>query len=188
MKNYQTITRKGTFDSAHRVMNESMKCFNQHGHTYLYQLTFRFTNTESIGYAIDFKEIKRVACQWIDDMLDHAAIYNPKDVDYIAPCLKHNSKLWLMSLEGIGEYCNPSVENIVREIFLAVELLFGETYSSMGLKLHRIKLFETPNCFTVCGPKSIPQYQRENFLSVRGDEIRKYSELKGVVQYDDRKV
>lgn len=183
----QTITRKGTFDSAHRVMNESQKCFNQHGHTYLYELTFQFTSTEEIGYAIDFKEIKRVACQWIDDMLDHAAIYNPKDIDYIEPCLKHKSKLWLMSLEGDGEYCNPSVENIVREIFLAVELLFGETYNSVGLTLYKIKLFETPNCFTVCKPDSIPQYQRENFYQKRAKEIKEYSKQKGVVQYDDRK-
>ena len=26
----QHITRKGSFDSGHRVMNEKMKCFNLH--------------------------------------------------------------------------------------------------------------------------------------------------------------
>ena len=31
----QLITRKGTFDSGHRVMNEQYKCYNLHGHTYL---------------------------------------------------------------------------------------------------------------------------------------------------------
>ena len=54
----QYITRKGTFDSGHRVMNERMKCFNIHGHTYLYELEFEFNEMEEIGYAIDFKEIK----------------------------------------------------------------------------------------------------------------------------------
>lgn len=38
----QYITRKGNFDSGHRVMNERMKCFNIHGHTYLYELEFEF--------------------------------------------------------------------------------------------------------------------------------------------------
>jgi hypothetical protein len=57
----QYITRKGNFDSGHRVMNERMKCFNIHGHTYLYELEFEFNEMEEIGYAIDFKEIKRVA-------------------------------------------------------------------------------------------------------------------------------
>lgn len=27
----QHISRKGSFDSGHRVMNEKMKCFNLHG-------------------------------------------------------------------------------------------------------------------------------------------------------------
>ena len=84
----QYITRKGTFDSGHRVMNERMKCFNMHGHTYLYELEFEFNSMEAIGYAIDFKEIKRVGCQWIDDMLDHGFIVNPKDDDVIKACAK----------------------------------------------------------------------------------------------------
>lgn len=29
-QNKQFITRKGNFDSGHRVMNEAMKCFNIH--------------------------------------------------------------------------------------------------------------------------------------------------------------
>ena len=86
MKQY--ISRKGSFDSSHRVMNERMKCFNQHGHGYAYSLTFSFESIESIGYALDFKEIKRIGCQWIDDKLDHGSIYNPLDVDFINPCIK----------------------------------------------------------------------------------------------------
>ena len=76
MSKIQYISRKGNCDSMHRVMNEKMKCFLPHGHTYLYELTFSFENMEEIGYAIDFKEIKRVFCQWIDDLLDHGAILN----------------------------------------------------------------------------------------------------------------
>ena len=76
MSKIQFISRKGNFDSGHRVMNERMKCFNIHGHTYLFELTFSFENMEEIGYAIDFKEIKRVFLQWIDDILDFCGIYN----------------------------------------------------------------------------------------------------------------
>ena len=50
----QLITRKCSFDSGHRVMNEAMKCFNIHGHTYLCEVTFQHENMEDIGYAIDF--------------------------------------------------------------------------------------------------------------------------------------
>ena len=116
----QLITRNGNFDSAHRVMNEKMKCFSLHGHTYLYSLTFSFEKMESIGYALDFKEIKRVYMQWIDDILDHGSILNPKDEIVIKAVNELGNKLWLMSLNGEGEYCNPSVENIAKEIFLSL--------------------------------------------------------------------
>lgn len=184
MKTEQTITRKGTFDSGHRVMNEKMKCFNLHGHTYLYQLTFSFSTMESIGYAIDFKEIKRVACQWIDDVLDHGVLVNPKDEAVIEAARKTESKIWHMSLNGPGEYCNPTVENIAREIFLAMEILFAQ-YTD--LKIKKIKLYETPNCSTVCKANSIPDQERINFQKQNKPAIEIYAKEKGIMNYDDRK-
>ena len=61
MKQY--ITRKGEFDAAHRILHERIKCFNLHGHRFGYELKFSFEEEGGLGYAIDFKEIKRVACQ-----------------------------------------------------------------------------------------------------------------------------
>ena len=179
----QYITRSGTFDSGHRVMNEKMKCFNLHGHTYLYDLTFSFNIMEDIGYAIDFKEIKRVACQWIDDKLDHGFIANPHDIVYIQAASVEGSKIWKMSLEGEDNYCNPSVENVAREIFLAMEILFEE-YED--LNIHEIKLNETPKCYTICYSESIPDRERNNFRETRYTEIKEYAEDKGILEYDDR--
>lgn len=190
MKKIQYITRKGNFDSGHRVMNEFMKCFNIHGHTYLYELTFSFENMEEIGYAIDFKEIKRVFCQWIDDILDHGMILNPKDELLIQTTKDYGTKLWLMSLNGKGEYCNPSVENIAKEVFLAMDLLSETLYGNAptGLKIHNVKIFETPNCWTDCDTTSISDTERENFYLARLHEIVDYAEQKGVLEYDDRKI
>jgi 6-pyruvoyltetrahydropterin/6-carboxytetrahydropterin synthase len=181
----QYITRSGTFDYGHRVMNEKMKCFNLHGHTGLYELTFSFNTMEDIGYAIDFKEIKRVACQWIDDLLDHSFIANPKDKTYIKAAEKENSKLWLMSLNGKGNYCNPSVENLAREIFLTMEILF-EDYTDLDIS--EIKLNETPKCYTICNSKSIPEQEKTNFRKVNYHSIKSYADEKGIVEYDDRKI
>lgn len=181
----QLIERNGSFDSAHRVMNERMKCFHNHGHTYLYTLTFSFESSEKIGYAVDFKEIKRVYMQWIDDLLDHGAIYNPKDEDFITPCVKNNTKLWLMSLNGKNTYCNPSVENIAKEVFLAMEVL-TENYPL--LKVHSVKIHETPNCATTCFKESISESERSNWRLVRYDTVKKYSLDKGVLEYDDRRL
>ena len=190
MSNIQYITRKGNFDSGHRVMNEFMKCFNIHGHTYLYELTFSFQNMEEIGYAIDFKEIKRVFCQWIDDVLDHGMILNPKDTKLIETTREYGTKLWLMSLNGKDKYCNPSVENIAKEVFLAMEVLTNELYkkSKTGLKIHKVTIYETPNCYTDCIHSSINATETNNFYSANAESIREYARNKGVLEYDDRKI
>lgn len=180
----QSIIRKGTFDSGHRVMNEAMKCFNMHGHTYLYKLNFEFNEMEEIGYAIDFKEIKRVGCQWIDDYLDHGMILNPKDYEVSVAVEATKSKVWYMSLNGLGEYCNPSVENLAKEIFLAMEVLFS-SYKNLSIK--KIVLYETPNCYTVCKKKSISIDERLNWEEVNYKSVKDYAEKKGIVEYDDRK-
>ncbi len=180
----QYITRKGSFDSGHRVMNEKMKCFNMHGHTYLYELEFEFNEMEEIGYAIDFKEIKRVGCQWIDDYLDHGFIVNPKDTEVIKACEATNSKTWYMSLNGEGNYCNPSVENIAKEIFSAMIVLFSR-YQNIAIS--KVTVHETPNCYTTCVSDSISSEEYMNFLQVRRTELDEYAAEKGILEYDDRK-
>jgi len=181
----QYISRKGNFDSGHRVMNERMKCFNIHGHTYLYELTFEFNEMEEIGYAIDFKEIKRVGCQWIDDLLDHGMILNPKDTKLIETTKEYGTKLWEMSLNGDGEYCNPSVENIAKEIFLAMMVLF-QPYKD--LKIHKITIYETPNCWTECTRESISDSEAQNWMKTNYESVYKYTVDKGIIEYDDRKI
>lgn len=189
MSKTQYISRKGNFDSGHRVMNEFMKCFNIHGHTYLYELTFSFENMEEIGYAIDFKEIKRVFCQWIDDIMDHGMILNPHDTKLIETTRDYGTKLWLMSLNGEGEYCNPSVENIAKEIFLAMDVLSETLYANTptGLRIHKVQIYETPNCSTECFRESISENESEHFYSQNRLEIEAYAKEKGVLEYDDRK-
>jgi 6-pyruvoyltetrahydropterin/6-carboxytetrahydropterin synthase len=186
----QLITRKGNFDSGHRVMNERMKCFNIHGHTYNYELTFSFENMEQIGYAIDFKEIKRVFCQWIDDVLDHGMILNPKDELLIKTTEEYNTKLWLMSLNGNGNYCNPSVENIAKEVFLSMDILSKTLYkdSLTRLQIYKVTIYETPNCYTECLKDSISDIERLLFTKFRWEEIKNYAESKGIIEYDERKL
>ena len=180
---YQTITRKGSFDAGHRVMNERLKCFNIHGHTYLYELIFSFDQMEDIGYAIDFKEIKRIGCQWIEDYLDHGMLLNPNDVDVLSACRATKSKIWSMSLGGADKYCNPSVENIVKEMFLAISYLLDNKH----LKLEKVRLYETPNCYSDCYLQSIGLTERSNFMSAHKDKLDEYKQKLGTIEYDDRK-
>jgi len=180
----QTVTRIFTFDSGHRVMNEQFKCFNLHGHTYKIEATWEFKNMESIGYAIDFKEIKRVFGQFIDDFLDHGFIANPDDKHYIAACMLENSKLWKMSLNG-NKYCNPTAENIAKEIYLIANYLVHDIKT--GLRCIDIKLWETPNCFVNANEDSLATGEKMNFMESRENQLSSYKLLKGELNYDDRK-
>lgn len=181
----QTITRKGSFDSGHRVMNERFKCFNYHGHTYLYELTFSWIEAGSLGYAVDFKEIKRIACQWIDDVLDHGFIANPEDVKIIALCKELNTKLYEMQL-GKGGYCNPSAENIAKEMFFAISILMNRTDETQ-FTLDKITLHETPNCSVECQGLGDEDWQAL-MSSPLYKSLIKYKTEKGEVEYDSRRV
>ena len=161
-----------------------MKCFNLHGHTYHCELEFEFNEMEDIGYAIDFKELKRVGCQWIDDLMDHGVLVNPKDEAVIEAAVKTGSKIWYMGLNGAGKYCNPSAENIAKEIFLAMTVLFQ---SYKDLRIHKITLWETPNCWTTCTKESISNEEASNWMEANYVPVNQYAEAKGVMNYDDRK-
>ena len=182
----QYVTRKGKFDAGHRVMNERMKCFNVHGHEYHYELTFSYEVPANIGYAIDFKEIKRVACQWIDDIFDHGFIANPKDEKIIETCKALGSKLYIMRLTDKEGYCNPTAENIAKEIFFAISILLNRLDESK-LTLEEIKLHETVNCYVVCKGVEDEEWDR----LVQSDLHRhliSYKSKKGEVEYDDRRI
>lgn len=138
---------------------------------------------EEIGYAIDFKEIKRIGVQWIDDLLDHGAILNPTDIVMIDAAKQLGSKTWKMSLQGKDEYCNPSAENIAKELFLAMEHLFG---NYKNFKISKITLWETPNCRTDCTSESISSTERLNFYNANFQHLLDYRNNKGEVIYDDR--
>jgi len=179
---YQTITRKGHFDACHRVVNQISCCRFIHGHSYLYELTFKFDQIHAIGYALDFKEIKRIGCQWIEDFLDHGTILNPEDNHLLRACESTESRMWQMSLNGAGKYCNPTAENIAKEMFLAISLLLNDNI----LNLYQIRLYETPNCFTDCFAESITEEEKTNFMDFNKNRLQKYKEEKGIINYDDR--
>ncbi|MBY0501913.1 MAG: 6-carboxytetrahydropterin synthase [Alphaproteobacteria bacterium] len=182
MKNLNTLTKKGKFDAGHRVMHERFKCANLHGHEYHYELEFTYPELKDIGYALDFKEIKRVACQWIEDILDHAFIANPQDKIIIDACHKINSKLYLMNLVDEKSYCNPTAENIAKELFFIISTLLNRTDY---LKLNKIRLYETTSCFVDCKGLSKEDWEQLT-TSKLYPLLLKYRVEKGTIEYDSR--
>lgn len=165
-------------------MHERVKCYSLHGHRIQVELTLAFSALQDIGYQIDFKEIKRLAGEWLDDVLDHGFIANPADTVVIDACKTVGSKYYLMSLNGAGQYCNPTAENIAKEIFITMELLF-KNYPLVTV--HHIRFYETPNCWVDTNNLSISAAERENFCAFRQQGIADFASNKGVMEYDVRK-
>jgi len=148
----QTITRKGNFDSAHRIMNHKGKCANLHGHTYIYELTIQFNeqaaleNIDNIGYPIDFADLKSLAGGYIDHYYDHALIYNPCDKELVEIVKKNPTwKALPMWLKGEVGYCNPSVENIALQLYVELEELFY--IHDCPFIMSNLRIYETPNSY-----------------------------------------
>jgi 6-pyruvoyltetrahydropterin/6-carboxytetrahydropterin synthase len=184
MNHEQFITRNIEIDIAHRVMHERFKCYSVHGHRVRIELTFVFSMQKEIGYCIDFKEIKRVGGGWINDMMDHGFLGNPEDTVMINACNEVGSKLYLLSLNGEHQYCNPTAENIARELFIAMGILFA---AYEHLNISQVRYFETPNCWVEVNKNSIRPEEQAHFYNYRGKAIEQYAKNKGIIEYDVRK-
>ena len=181
---YQKITRKGSFDAAHRVMHERVKCFNLHGHTFLYELTFVFKEPEDLGYALDFKEIRRVACAYIDEVFDHCTIINPKDT-IVKECVeKLGTKLYEMTIKGPGADCNPSAESIAKELFIQISALMD----TENIWLDSLRLYETPNCWVDTTRDDIRAIDTVNVCEGRKKFVNEFKKKVGTFEYDERKI
>lgn len=170
-----TVTRIFEFDAAHRVMNERVKCFNLHGHRFKVGATFEYSSKGALGYAIDFKEIKRIVGAWIDEMLDHACILNPEDDELIMLCRNKGWKHYIMGL-GTFEDINPSAENLASEMFYCISQFFlgGE------VRLVKLRLYETPECWV--------DIEKPDYVATEGvvKILADWREEKGEFNYDVR--
>lgn len=172
-----TVTRIFEFDAAHRVMNEKVKCFNLHGHRFKVEMTFEYHTKGALGYAIDFKEIKRIACAWMDEHLDHACIVNPEDEQLIMLCRNQGWKLHIMGMGNFGDI-NPSAENLASELFYIIKQLFINDLS--GIRLVNLRLYETPNCWV--DAQGFDYVGSNMFL----EELVAWRKEKGTFHYDIR--
>ncbi len=183
MNSNNYISRKGKFDAGHRIMYERVQCANIHGHEFRYQMKFKYRSALEIGYPIDFKELKRIACRWIEDTFDHTFIANPHDKVMIDTCHKLQSKIYIMNLQDKKGFCNPSAENIAKEIFYAVSILMNND----NLKLVEIILHETSECHVLCEGLTPEEYDLLNQSHLL-DSLLEYKKQKGVIEYDERKL
>lgn len=167
----QTVTREIGIDAAHRVPEHHSKCRNLHGHRYTIQATCAGALEEagsSAGMVLDFGFLKEEMMAEIDAPCDHGLIYYAGDPVLWKLCppacalstfqqafakdgywsgLADNSLFKLYIVPFV-----PTAENLARHWFgrLASKVL---TRGSGRLKLVKVRVLETPNCWADYTPE-----------------------------------
>ncbi|MDO8932566.1 MAG: 6-carboxytetrahydropterin synthase QueD [Rhodocyclaceae bacterium] len=139
------ITRRLEFDAGHRIPDHQSQCRHLHGHRYAIEITLSGQTIEvsgdpANGMVMDFSEVKSLALEHLVDTWDHAFLAYRRDsavVDFLATMPGHKTVL----LDRV-----PTAENLARIAFSILAPVYRDTYGN-HLKLARVRLYETPNCW-----------------------------------------
>ncbi len=136
------------WDMGHRVLNHRSVCKGLHGHRYKAEICVEGDlvdneNASEEGMVIDFADIKKTAHKFIQDELDHAFMVWDKDEELLD--FFKNSK----GHKPVIVPFTPTAENVAAYIFANLKDKFADVFDT-GLKLHSVKLWETPTSFAIC--------------------------------------
>jgi len=147
------IAKQIEWDMGHRVTHHRSKCRNLHGHRYKAEICLEgdlveLKGVSEEGMVIDFGDIKKIAMKHIHNVLDHGFMLWEKDNLLVNFFMKNRD------LKHIIVPFVPTSENIAAWIFVNLDKKFKDRFKT-GLKLHSVKLWETPNSMAICTRKDI---------------------------------
>ncbi|OIP09887.1 MAG: 6-carboxytetrahydropterin synthase QueD [Rhodocyclales bacterium CG17_big_fil_post_rev_8_21_14_2_50_68_7] len=139
------ITRRLEFDAGHRIPDHLSRCRHLHGHRYAIEITLSGaveigTHTPREGMVMDFAEVKALAWRHLVEKWDHAFLVYRDDLELVALLARlpdHRTVL----LDVV-----PTVENLASVAFAILDEVYRDRYGK-ELRLERIRLYETPNCW-----------------------------------------
>jgi len=139
------ITRRLEFDAGHRIPDHRSQCRHLHGHRYTLEITLagdviRQSGDSSDGMVMDFAQVKALAREHLVDRWDHAFLVAAADqtvVDFLHSLPEHKT---------VVLDCVPTAENLARIAFAILDSVYLDTYGN-HLRLARVRLYETPNCW-----------------------------------------
>lgn len=142
-----TCTRKLHWSMGHRLVNHEGGCAHLHGHNYRAEITaIAQGHLDNIGRVIDFSVLKQVYDTWIQKEWDHGFLLNIEDKPgiqamraFLACPGASNQKFRLV-------HWNPTAENIAK--FLGTHTLFVQALARHDVKIHKVVVHETDNCFS----------------------------------------
>ena len=133
------VSKQCVFDAAHVLTNHAGQCKNLHGHTYRVVVEVA-QERDGQDMVIDFKDLKQVLREVIQEGFDHAFIYNEgsaAECEIAAVVAKHGMK-------RVGLPFRSTAENLARHFFQG---LAGR------VKVVSVKVYETP--------ESCAEYRRD---------------------------
>lgn len=139
------VTRRLEFDAGHRIPDHRSQCRHLHGHRYVLEVTLAGQIIEkegdpANGMVMDFSEIKSLAKRHLVDKWDHAFLVYAGDVrvvEFLATLSEHKT---------VVLDCIPTAENLAEHAFSTLDAVYSDTFGNQ-LRLERIRLYETPNCW-----------------------------------------
>jgi len=134
-----TLTRIFTFDTAHALENYPGKCRHIHGHTYTLYVTVGGPIKEETGHPydgiiIDFTDLKAWVNSAVIQQFDHYLLLR-KGSALAKLSYPEWDRIYLTNYQ-------PSCENMLLDMCTRLENSIPD-----GLRLVKVKLYETPNAF-----------------------------------------
>lgn len=111
------LTKRFSFDAAHKLVHHKGKCKNLHGHTYFLEVTIRGIVDHRIGMVMDFGDMKEIVENSVVKKFDH---------HYINDVIKIST-----------------AENIIKWVWEEL----SEKFKKCNVNLYELKLWENPSSF-----------------------------------------
>ena len=136
------ITKKFDFETAHALYGYDGKCKNVHGHSYKLFVTVIGTpidDKEHVknGMVIDFTDLKKIVKEEIEDVFDHATIFNRNSphLDLANFMIKEGHHVILVDYQ-------PSSEMMILDFVDRIKAKLPN-----AVELHSLKLYETESSY-----------------------------------------
>ncbi|KAA1247255.1 6-carboxytetrahydropterin synthase [Aquimarina sp. RZ0] len=136
------ITKQFSFETGHALYGYDGKCKNVHGHSYKLSVTvigtpITDTSHVKLGMVIDFGDLKKIVKEDIEDIFDHATVFNKN-----TPHLELAKELEQRGHNIILVDYQPTSENMVIDFSNKIKARLPE-----NIALHSLKLQETETSF-----------------------------------------
>ncbi len=128
-----------SFASGHRLLEHQGKCVHPHGHSYRAEIWMASETLDSIGFVVDFTDVKDKVGGWIDEHWDHAFLVSGRDEEMQAALRRVKG-----SRVFVFPDANPSAEVMARELYRTAEELCGVTPSM-------VRVWESPTQYAEYG-------------------------------------